>query len=127
MAAIRTILFPNDFSYATERACDVAVDVARAFDAGIKLLHVVESLSPFMPKADVAALHAVLAKELERVAEGLRPYVRHVSTIVADGRPWQQIVRVVDDEPADLVIMGTHGRPASLVRSSAASPRRSSA
>jgi predicted phosphoribosyltransferase len=53
---------------------------------------------------------AVVATELERVASRLRPYVREVECVVAEGRPAESIEAFARDRSVDLVVMGTHGR-----------------
>jgi predicted phosphoribosyltransferase len=48
--------------------------------------------------------------ELERAARRMRPYVRAVETVVAEGLLAQQIEGVARERHADLIVLGTQGR-----------------
>jgi nucleotide-binding universal stress UspA family protein/predicted phosphoribosyltransferase len=106
----RLILVPVDFSATSDRACDHAAELARAFGARIVLLQVVEPPAYPLPKDMMDALREAASSELERRANELRAVLREVDTRLAEGKPWQEIERAAVDIGADLVILGTHGR-----------------
>jgi nucleotide-binding universal stress UspA family protein/predicted phosphoribosyltransferase len=105
------ILAAIDFSGPSQRACDFAVELAKAHDAELVLLHVVEPLPAYL--VDAASEEAVLGAEARALAdraEVLRPHVRSLQTLLVAGHPYEQIVRVADERKVDLVTVGTHGR-----------------
>jgi nucleotide-binding universal stress UspA family protein len=115
---IERILCPVDFSAASDRALEHAVTLAHWFSASITALHV----WPSVPLA-VAASHAPFAnapfdestrrslrRELVAMLEraGVPKAAGH--TLVLEGDPATEILRQAQETPADLVVMGTHGR-----------------
>jgi universal stress protein E len=56
-------------------------------------------------------IESVATEELRRFAEANRPEARfQVETAVLQGEPRVEILRELEERPADLVILGTHGR-----------------
>jgi len=97
--AIRTILVATDFSPFSEQAIRAAVALARHFGAALHLLHVVHH----------AGERAAALDRLGRAAEAEAVGVPFTASI-AVGRPAPEIVRYAEREPADLIVVGTHGR-----------------
>jgi nucleotide-binding universal stress UspA family protein len=110
---IGRILCPVDFSEFSSRALEHAVALAGHFAARVDLLHVVPSaVSPSgggsFPARSELLQYAGL--ELRRCA-GLAVQSRiSVQTDLREGEPWRQIEAAAASLPADLVVMGTHGR-----------------
>ena len=116
MITIRTILCPFDGSEFSRRALDQAVVLGRWYKAGITLLHVhadqpvsaeaawSEALAPD------AAVHKRLVAWLADAGEPARAAGVGVDARVVDGRPKVEILRAAKELPADLLVMGTHGR-----------------
>jgi predicted phosphoribosyltransferase/nucleotide-binding universal stress UspA family protein len=102
------ILVPYDSSGPSRRACDYAVELASALGATLCMMHVVEQADMSLPSLERAILDT--RAELERALERLRPYIRHVETVVATGSRVDQIERVARRLHADLIVLGTHGR-----------------
>jgi nucleotide-binding universal stress UspA family protein len=120
MLDIKRILCPIDFSEFSGRALEHAVAIARWYDAPITVLHVVDvrcetpvgaALAPVIaPAALISPARAQVAAELQRlVAAATAPGVR-IETLVRDGRPDTAILELADALPADVLVMGTHGR-----------------
>jgi nucleotide-binding universal stress UspA family protein len=118
MVTIERILAPTDLSDVARRAVDCSLTLARFYAAEVELAYVIEPLlpgpaapatQPTEPGTDALGrerLERALA-ELARPAQALGVPVRPVlleggvvSEVVARARRW----------PADLVVMGTHGR-----------------
>jgi nucleotide-binding universal stress UspA family protein len=118
MLAIRTILFPTDFSEPSRLAFDLACALARDYGAELVVAHVVPpplSLgSGGVPMVPAAADDADLRARLEAVRpDDSRVAVRHKLAVghpLAMNSEAEGILAAAADEQADLIVMGTHGR-----------------
>jgi len=111
----RHILVPTDFSEPAAIALDTAVSLQSKYDARLTLLHVYEfpfyAYSGFDPTLDLVTPARVAAESLLREAlAGLKKRVPTAGSIFALGTAWQEIMRVIEEQDVDLVVMGTHGR-----------------
>ncbi|ELZ05630.1 UspA domain-containing protein [Natrialba chahannaoensis JCM 10990] len=109
------ILVPTDGSAEGERALEYAFDLARAHDATIRALYVV-NVSGYggLPMETAwdgisTALRDEGETAVERVRE-LAPDDIEVDTAVLEGSPSRVIVDEARPSTCDLVVMGTHGR-----------------
>lgn len=122
MSSIHRILCPVDFSDFSRHAFDRAVAMAHANQAVVTALHVVpiqtaatllpymgpESLGPFpIPEVNRDRTLAELRKFLA-IEETLD--VRVVCSVTEAPDVHQEILAHADRLPADLIVMGTHGR-----------------
>jgi len=112
MLDIKTILHPTDFSPDSRCAFDLACAVARDHRSRIIVLHVAGPSVPGYGEAallfDPEATYAALRDQLGEVkADNCTLEVEHRFTI---GDPASEIVRVAEEAPADLIVMGTRGR-----------------
>jgi nucleotide-binding universal stress UspA family protein len=116
MTNIRSILVPVDFSKPSRAGVDLALELAKKFDAKITLLHVWGLPVYAFPEGAVfgpevvtrltgAAQDAVDRLKMEVSGKGVE--VNAISTI---GTPAEEIVERAKNGPFDLVVMGTHGR-----------------
>lgn len=117
MVTIRTILCPFDGSEFSRRALDQAVALGSWYKAGITLLHVHagEPLSAEPARSEGSgpldtAGHKRLVAWLADVGEPARAAGVGVDARVVEGRPKVEILRMAKELPADLLVMGTHGR-----------------
>jgi nucleotide-binding universal stress UspA family protein len=92
------VLFPTDFSAASEPAGLVASEMARQQGARLHIVHVVP---PVTDPADSA-------EKLERLAAALG-WLR-VETALLSGRVAHQIIRYARDKGIGLIVIGSHGR-----------------
>jgi nucleotide-binding universal stress UspA family protein len=114
---IEKILCPTDFSVFSARAFRHAVSLARQYGAGLKVAHVIPRMSPYPGPALYPAPIAV-DPETRALAEAdmksfVAPAVQArvpVESEVREGEAWREIVAMAEELPADLVVMGTHGR-----------------
>lgn len=114
---VRRILIPTDFSETANLALQHAAHLASLTDAEIILLHVVSTFAfrVNLPEADVdesqnARLSGAIQEKLQSIAKALS--AKHgiqVHTRVAYGRIREEVVKVAEDQDADMVILGTHG------------------
>src|SRR5262249_39620466 len=96
---IREIVFPTDFSKASEAAGWMAREMALAARARLHLVHAVP------PVTDPGLAGPQLSREAERLGKGLA-----TATALLLGRPAREITTYALERGADLIVMGTHGR-----------------
>jgi nucleotide-binding universal stress UspA family protein len=118
MPAMRRILCPTDLSDLAPGALEQAVALARLHGAEIELAHVHEPLLPG-PSGPAtyppwAALDPAMQGRLRAALEALAAPATAVGVVVRlgvyEGRVVAKIVERARTWPADLVVMGTHGR-----------------
>lgn len=107
------VLVPTDGSDVADSALQTGIEVARAYDASLHLLNVVDtgSLGPDIGSyIDVDRLEARSRTILDDAVDtATAAGVRDVEHAVEYGTPDGQIERYVEDHDIDLVVMGTHG------------------
>ena len=111
-----TILVPTDGSEHAVRAAEHGVYLARAFDATVHLLSVVD----VQDAAGLFDVGGVGGKFLERVeaegeaavdaVEAVTSEEDRVETALVRGRPDEEVLTYADEHGVDLIAMGTHGR-----------------
>lgn len=119
MVEIKKILFPIDFTENSAKILPYALSVSEKYDAMINLLYVVEDLSKwgggsFIPHIPLDqyqddALKGA-EKTLERVCEEQLQSCPNFQKRILSGDPAEEILKTIESEEIDLVIMGTHGR-----------------
>jgi len=118
MLALKSILFPTDFSEAADAVRPHVLDLARRYGADVHLLHVLENfVTPVdfawtsMPTAEIDAKRTQSAIEtLEGIAEDLDIGEGMVHVTVEHGAPYHRIVEYAQEHNIDLICMATHGR-----------------
>jgi len=119
MSPFRTILVPHDFSPYSDAAVALARQLVELSEARLHLIHAVDvpRLHAVTPAGVIAlSLPSVLAEgalleaedALRRVADAARRGA--VAVHVLEGTPTDVICAVAAQLPADLIVMGTHGR-----------------
>jgi universal stress protein A len=115
----RKILLCTDFSDNSKPARQHAMDYARAFDAELMILHVINSsrigypsLEEGMP-VDIRSALSDIQESVERalslIATECRKKLAQVQTSVRIGIPASEIVRFAEEESIQLIVTGTHG------------------
>lgn len=110
MDTARRILVPFDSAGPSKRACDFALELGGALEAGLSLLYVIERFDVPLSVAEQARIVSGAKHELDRAARLVRARGLEVETIVVEGEAWQQIEAIALDRRAELIVMGTHGR-----------------
>ena len=107
-----TIVIATDGSTRARRAVDVALDVARRFDATVHALHVVdESAVSASPEHLREELREALRQRGEEAVEAVGERAgTAVKTRVQVGRPTARICAYAREVDADMVALGTRGR-----------------
>ena len=119
MVEIKKILFPIDFTENSSKILPYVLSVSEKYDAMIYLLHVVEDLSkwgsgfyiPHIPlnQYQEEALKGA-EKTIDRVCKEQLQSCPNFQKRILSGDPAQEILKIIESEGIDLVIMGTHGR-----------------
>jgi nucleotide-binding universal stress UspA family protein len=114
MVPIHTILYATDFSEHAEYAFGPAAALARDYGARLVVLHVATP-PPFVTYGE---LHKAMEDPLgyrAELEERLREYQAPTAPGTLEyrleqGDPAVEVVRIAELLPADLVVLGTHGR-----------------
>jgi universal stress protein A len=114
---INTILFPTDFSEPAEKAFEYAVSLATFHEAKLALLHVVDQLHGQTYYEVLALTPMEIAERMTRRAhEDLQNLVARVkepviaTEAVREGKTWVEICEAAEEESADIIVIGSHGR-----------------
>jgi nucleotide-binding universal stress UspA family protein len=103
------ILAATDFSTASDHAVQFAAQLAKSLGARLTLLHAFEE--PYSYQVPLPPEYAEdLRAQLEAYCTQLRSQGFSVRGVVRRGAPWSEIVSAAEDEGADLIVVGTHGR-----------------
>jgi nucleotide-binding universal stress UspA family protein len=106
------ILFPTDFSEASQHALPWATSLARDTGATLVIMHVEEPPMAYgggeMYYGGIEVDHESMRQSLASVLPS-DPTVPHEHRLVT-GDPATAIVHVAETEGVDMIIMGTHGR-----------------
>lgn len=112
----KTILVPIDFSPSSDRALNLAIELAGAFKAEIHLLHVRTVFDgPIVSPEDLDQVERVLAMSEARTLQALQASANGIETqthchVRKGSAPAEAIIKAITEFDCDLVIMGTLGR-----------------
>lgn len=122
MIAITTILLPTDGSECSGKATTYALSFAKHYGARVVALHVIDQRWEEQTRVAFAEVGQDLSAKIRSgYEEEARRILREVAgaagkagvpveTRIVTGIPYEEIVGVGKGLPADLIIMGTHGR-----------------
>lgn len=120
MKRIRRILHATDYSKASERALQEAVDFAKQNDAEMLVVHVIQPVVPYVAGEDIGAaelyvkLEESTKQEAQRSMNKLMQRLERLGvkarSLLLRGSPADQIVKAAKNRKADMVVIGTHGR-----------------
>lgn len=112
--SVRRILCPTDSSTCSEHAMDFALSLADRADAAVTALHVVETIEtrPELSRAMTELQKRRCDTELRFLEEinAARAGGKGITNAVTLGRPYLEILRMVEERAIDLVVMGVRGR-----------------
>ena len=101
---MKLILAATDFSARSDRAIRRAALLARAHDARLMLLHVVDD---DRPERLVAEEMATAQELLQKTAESVLSDVQSEAKVVL-GDPFEGVAKTARESAADLIVMGAH-------------------
>ncbi|HEY3666828.1 MAG TPA: universal stress protein [Polyangiaceae bacterium] len=111
----RHILVATDFSDSAERAVEVAIEMARKFDAELTVVHVWD-VPPtgygalYLPGDLATPLHKAAAAALAKAGGTVCKVLPRAQTSLRQGLDRQEILAGAEQAHADLIVVGTHGR-----------------
>ncbi|HVN39140.1 MAG TPA: universal stress protein [Myxococcota bacterium] len=111
----RRILIAVDESAVAAHAADAGLELARAVDGEVAFVHAIDPALGRAPDTGFSA--AQLVAMAEREGKELVAQFRQRASLrspplafVPVGRPGAEIVKVAEDWPADVIVIGSHGR-----------------
>src|SRR5499427_5995463 len=117
---VRRILLPTDFSGCANYALPYAAAIARAVDATVICVNVVEPIVPAVGYTGMAEAMPIaeMSEQMEDSAERELPDVMRcdelrglkVEEVIGHGDAAAEIVRVADERDVDLIVISSHGR-----------------
>lgn len=102
----KNIMVPTDGSKFADKAADIAIEMAKKFDARVTAVHVIDDklIYPF----------EVLEEEgktvLNQVQEKGKDNGVQVDEILIVGSPTRDMEKIVEKADADIIVIGTHGK-----------------
>ena len=117
---IRRILHATDYSKASERALQEAVDFAKQNKAELLVVHVIQPAVPYVAGEDIGAAELYVKLEestkqeaqrsMNKLVQRLERLKVKAKTLLLRGIPADQIVKAAKNRRADMIVIGTHGR-----------------
>ena len=115
MAQYRHVLVGLDLSEESRQVLEQAASIAKAFEAKLSLVHVIEPLT-FAYGGDIPMDLSELQDQLQKQAtEQLSQFSRKVEVPTAQqhvviGQPATEMHRLANEQQADVIVVGSHGR-----------------
>lgn len=112
---LNRVLLATNFRPSSTAAAQLATTIANHLGAELHAVYVIgdyfEQISSIFPEGGLAALTRFRSHVEERMAQFARASGPKASTHIAEGRPYQEIVKLAANLDADLIVVGTavHG------------------
>ena len=117
---VRRVLWPTDFSDNAEKALDYVTSLSEKYQTEVHVLYVIPELAlheSWYGEFDKSHFDKIqewekktAKKRLDQVCEhylkGCPLYIKHIAT----GDPAEEIIKLIEQEKIDMVIMATHGQ-----------------
>ena len=118
MVEIKNVLFPCDFTENSAKVFPYVQEVSEKWGCSVVLFHVVEGLSKwafgYVPHLSLDTFQNEAAEGAQRAMEGFcEKHLQGCPSFqrkIVSGDPVEEILKVIDSDAIDLVVMGTHGR-----------------
>ena len=109
----KSILVPYDGSPHSQRALEVAIELARYEESTVRLLYAYERIPPYLgePNFQEVVNRIVIAgrEMVESAADRVRSNDISVTADVLEGPAAEAILRAAEAEQFDLIVMGSRG------------------
>jgi nucleotide-binding universal stress UspA family protein len=111
----RRILIAVDSSPVAAHAAAVGIELARSLGGEVAFIHVVDPAQNWAPESGVPTADLVdrAVQEGKRLLAGFRPRATLQASpleFIQVGKPVSEIVQAAKDWPADMIVLGSHGR-----------------
>jgi nucleotide-binding universal stress UspA family protein len=113
----KPLLVPTDFSECSKSALDQAVALAKKLEAEVVLMNAWELPVIGLPDGAIVATPEWATRIMDACEKSLREEAaRHaasgvkIRTLAKQGDSWRAILDVAAELPAEMIVMGTHGR-----------------
>lgn len=117
---MKNIIAAVDFSNATPAVMEIAVSLAKTFNAELQLLHVIEPEPTFVTYGFSAAEYPAMASfrdetirrakaRMEELLTQARKDVPNTVSHLLEGSPLLELLKQVRQTGADFVVIGSHG------------------
>ena len=120
MKSIKRILYATDYSKASGRALDEAVNLAKQNKAELWVVHVIEPLATYVSGEDFGGAELYMRIEettmrdaqasMTKLMQRLKRLGVKAKSLLLKGAPHEQIVKAARSKKADMIVVGTHGR-----------------
>lgn len=117
MTLPKTILVPSDFGAGSDHALAYAVDLAKALNAEIVVMHAYEIPMIGFPDGAVIATPDLASRVSDSAQIGLKKTIElhanagvSIRTVLKQGPTWRTIVETATELGVGMIVMGTHGR-----------------
>ena len=117
MPSIQRIIVATDFSDLAEAALDQAMDLARQLGASVTVVHSYEIPIYGFPDGVLVAPAEVAARisgaaqvSLDGIVQRNQSRGVPIKAVLRMGAPWDEINTLAEEEKADMIVIGTHGR-----------------
>jgi nucleotide-binding universal stress UspA family protein len=115
---IEKVLFATDFSEGSAVALPYAVDMAKQYGAKLYLVHVVYDVTKatgwYVPHVAIGEIYDEIEKsakaEIKKIDTDEMKSLKDVEHVILKGTPYEEIIRFVQDNGIDMIVLGTHGR-----------------
>jgi len=107
-----TILFPTDFSHASDAALEHAEALAKQRHGRLVIVHIEEPPLAYGGGELYYGLPEPSSERIMKMLEDVRPSDPDLACThrLTMGDPASEIVRLAEEEKADMIVLGTHGR-----------------
>jgi len=114
--SVRKILIPIDGSDYSIRAAEFGISVAKLLKAEVTVIYVMDTI--VLDQIGKVTERADAERELKGDGERYLKYIKsmaekagiRISALLAEGRPFEQIIHLAKGLHIDLIVMGTFGR-----------------
>jgi nucleotide-binding universal stress UspA family protein len=113
---VKKILIPIDGSEYSVHAAELGLSIAKLLSAEVMIVYVIDTV--VLDQEAKLTQHEDVERELKQNGERYISYVQSLSqkesvkvaSMLARGRPFEEIVRIAKELGIDLIVMGTYGR-----------------
>ena len=108
---LNRIVLATNFRPSSAAAMQLATQISNRVDAELHALYVIgdyfEQISAMFPEGGLAALTRLRSYVGERMSHLENGGSRRTTTHIAEGRPYEEVVKLADRTDADLIVIGT--------------------